>query len=282
MNKSIKRAMFLALCAATMVVTNEFASEKGRELEAPLLLTAHRDEDGGKKLSIDGDEKKDEVVTAKSDSVVVDLSAALEATKTAETVSLGEAKKGFWQSFKTGCSDCWGGLKGYCKLCWLWTPRAVKDSAEITELSSVVVGSAFIGNDPFAALLTGTATEQFAEITSRQKYYLKLIVEGAMLGGYKLLTVYTGFNIWTIGLGLLLCIVHTTLNDYAVATGRKNNFTQDFSNLPADLQALLIKKLKILARQVRAIKGGQHAMPEDSTEMHVLTSGADSVVLADG
>ncbi len=174
---------------------------------------------------------------------------------------------------KEGCCRAIGGffrgcvesVKNAAKACWKKLPTGVKDSIEISGLTASAVGSGFMSNGPVAALLTGAAAEHSTDITLRHRYYLKLLIGGTLFTGYKLLNDNTGVGVWTLSLGLLLYLAHTTLNDLAVATGRKSDFAQRFNQWPVRLQSDVIEKVEIIRLQAEAaLRAGHYA---DGVEM---------------
>jgi hypothetical protein len=61
-------------------------------------------------------------------------------------------------------------------------------------------------------------------------------------------------------------------------SGRKNTFSEDFRELPADLQAIVVERIGRLAVQVRAIKRKQHAMPPGAIELSMATANTADIV----
>lgn len=154
---------------------------------------------------------------------------------------------------------------------WDHCPRVAKDSIELTGLAAVDVAMQFYGeasNNTVLPVLTAYAIGQVgSEILDRHKYYLKTLGYGAVVGLVELIKLWSGKELATLSTSAIMALVHTTFDEYAKMTGRKNTFTEDFRDLPARLQTMVIDRLKKLGKQVQAVMRGAHAMPMDGVSM---------------
>jgi hypothetical protein len=167
-------------------------------------------------------------------------------------------------------SSCFSRVKSAVNTCWSHCPRFAKDAIELTGLAAVDVAMYFYGaasNNTVLPVLTAYAIGQVSsEILDRHKYYLKILGYGAAFGLVELIKLWSGTELVTLSTSAIMAVVHTTFDEYAKMTGRKNTFTEDFRELPAKLQKMVIERLKRLARQVRAVKTG-HDMPMEDLSM---------------
>jgi len=161
---------------------------------------------------------------------------------------------GCFKRFKDSCS------RGV-KQCWGKLPRGVKDTIELVGLAGVDGASLFYkyyyGNRYLSLLTSYAIGKTAADITERQKYYWKLLTGAAIITGCELIKFYSGADLWTFSTSAIMYLIHSSLEEYAVMTGRKNKFTEDFRGLPTDLQELIIGRIKKLAEQVRLVKSGK-------------------------
>ena len=138
-------------------------------------------------------------------------------------------------------------------------PRGVKDTIEISGLTAFTVGASFYGqasgNQYLPVLIAYAAGRTAADVTQRFQYYKKIVPS-------MLLWVAGGVVYWFfptsmfvtdgIACAIIMYMVHTTFEDYAVKTGRRNNFTEDFKDLPKDLQEQLIKGVKNVVTELNS------------------------------
>ena len=186
-------------------------------------------------------------------------------------------KEGHCRAIAACFADCAHSVKEAVKSCWYKLPRGGKDAVELAGLASVDVAMCFYGNaseNTYLPLLVSYAVGQASsEITDRHKYYAKVLASATVVGLIELLKMYSGFNLWTFTMSALMAVVHATFEEYAKMSGRKNTFSEDFRDLPADLQTMVVERIKRLAVQVRAIKRDKHDMPLVEVGPSMATAG---------
>ena len=192
------------------------------------------------------------------------------AARSAVQPSVAQPSKGKISSFFSGC---FSRVKNAVSVCWSHCPRFAKDAIELAGLAAVDVAMYFYGDasgNTVLPVLTAYAIGQVgSEILDRHKYYLKILGYGAVFGLVELIKLSSGTELVTLSTSAIMALVQTTFDEYAKMTGRKNTFTEDFRDLPAQLQKMVIDRLKRLARQVRAVKDGTHDTPMEDLPMAV-------------